>query len=149
MLSPEVRHTNLEKGLTCCVLPRASSATRQSIYDTMPPVGRLASCTGYLRHYHQVVKKKNGCTEFGKTWSAYRKCILNLSGKFDLELRLATNELRHRMKGRARPTLVSCSAYSLTLKMEAICYSETSVDFQRTTRRYIPEDSKKKVKLSL
>jgi hypothetical protein len=24
--------------------------------------------------------------------------------------------------------------------MEAICCSETSVDFQRTTRRYIPED---------
>jgi hypothetical protein len=28
-----------------------------------------------------------------------------------------------------------------TLKMEAICSSETSVDSQRTTRRYIPEDS--------
>jgi hypothetical protein len=34
-------------------------------------------------------------------------------------------------------TLVSSSAYSLTLKMEAIYSSETSVDFQRTT---IPED---------
>jgi hypothetical protein len=34
-------------------------------------------------------------------------------------------------------TLVSCSAYS-TPKMEAICSSETSIDFQRTTRRYIP-----------
>jgi hypothetical protein len=31
---------------------------------------------------------------------------------------------------------VSCSAYSLALKMEATCSSETSVDFQRTTRRY-------------
>jgi hypothetical protein len=38
-------------------------------------------------------------------------------------------------------TLVSCSAYSSTLKMEAICSSETSVYFQRTTRRYIPDDS--------
>jgi hypothetical protein len=37
-------------------------------------------------------------------------------------------------------TQVSCLAYS-TMKMEAICSSETSVDFQRTTRRYIPEDS--------
>jgi hypothetical protein len=37
--------------------------------------------------------------------------------------------------------LVSCSAYSSTLKMEAICSSETSVDFQRNARRYIPEDS--------
>jgi hypothetical protein len=33
------------------------------------------------------------------------------------------------------------SAYSSTLKMEAICSSETSVGFQRTTQRYIPEDS--------
>jgi hypothetical protein len=38
-------------------------------------------------------------------------------------------------------TLVSCSAYYSTLKMEAICSSEASVDFQRTTRCYIPEDS--------
>jgi hypothetical protein len=36
--------------------------------------------------------------------------------------------------------LTSCSAYSLTLKMEATCFSETSVDFQRTIRHYIPED---------
>jgi hypothetical protein len=37
--------------------------------------------------------------------------------------------------------LVSCMAYSSTLKIEVICSSETSVDFQRTTRRYIPEGS--------
>jgi hypothetical protein len=37
-------------------------------------------------------------------------------------------------------TLVSCSAYFSILKMEAICFFETSVDNQRTTRRYIPED---------
>jgi hypothetical protein len=36
-------------------------------------------------------------------------------------------------------TLVSCSAYSSTLKMDATCSFETSVDFQRTTWRYIPE----------
>jgi hypothetical protein len=36
--------------------------------------------------------------------------------------------------------LVSCLAYSLALKMEAICSSETSVNFQRTARCYIPED---------
>jgi hypothetical protein len=33
-----------------------------------------------------------------------------------------------------------CSASSWTLKMEAISSSETSVDFQLTTRSYIPED---------
>jgi hypothetical protein len=37
-------------------------------------------------------------------------------------------------------TLVSCSAYSSDLKMEATCSFETSVGFQRTTRRDIPED---------
>jgi hypothetical protein len=36
-------------------------------------------------------------------------------------------------------TLVSCWAYFLTLTMEA-CSSETSVDFQWTTHRCIPED---------
>jgi hypothetical protein len=37
-------------------------------------------------------------------------------------------------------TLLSCSTYFSTLKMEATCSSRTSIDFQRTTRRYIPED---------
>jgi hypothetical protein len=30
-------------------------------------------------------------------------------------------------------------SYSLTLKMEATCFSETSVDFWRATRRYLQE----------
>jgi hypothetical protein len=38
-------------------------------------------------------------------------------------------------------TLVSSSAYFLALRMEEICSSETSVDFQRNTRSYMPEDS--------
>jgi hypothetical protein len=37
-------------------------------------------------------------------------------------------------------TLVSCTSYSSTLKMEATCSSELSVDFGRTTRRYIPRN---------
>jgi hypothetical protein len=35
---------------------------------------------------------------------------------------------------------VSCSAYSSTLKIESICSSESTVDIQRTTQHYIPED---------
>jgi hypothetical protein len=38
-------------------------------------------------------------------------------------------------------TLVSSSAYASALKMEAIYSSESSVDFQRATLSYIPEDS--------
>jgi hypothetical protein len=36
--------------------------------------------------------------------------------------------------------LVSCLAYSSALKLEATWFSETLVEFQRTTCRYIPED---------
>jgi hypothetical protein len=36
--------------------------------------------------------------------------------------------------------LVLAEINSSTLKMEAICSSETSVATQQTTRRYIPED---------
>jgi hypothetical protein len=36
--------------------------------------------------------------------------------------------------------LVSCSAYSSNLNMEAPCSSEKSVNFQRTTWSYISED---------
>jgi hypothetical protein len=35
--------------------------------------------------------------------------------------------------------LISCLAYASTLKMEAICFSETSVYFYWTIRRYSPE----------
>jgi hypothetical protein len=37
--------------------------------------------------------------------------------------------------------VVSCLGYSSTLKMEVTDSSGTSVDFQRTTQRYIPEDN--------
>jgi hypothetical protein len=37
--------------------------------------------------------------------------------------------------------LVSCLAYSSTLKIEDTYSAETSAEFQRTTQRYIPEDS--------
>jgi hypothetical protein len=36
--------------------------------------------------------------------------------------------------------LFSCLAYYSTFKMEVTCSAGTSVDFQRTTRRFIPED---------
>jgi hypothetical protein len=39
--------------------------------------------------------------------------------------------------------LVSCMAYSSTLKMEAKCSSETSVDFQRTVLSTLNKQSRK------
>jgi hypothetical protein len=44
------------------------------------------------------------------------------------------------MKSCSAFILVSFLVYFSKMKMEATCSSETSVDFQRTTRRYIPED---------
>jgi hypothetical protein len=38
-------------------------------------------------------------------------------------------------------TLVSCWASSSTLKMEEVYSSETSIDFDRTTQLFTPEDS--------
>jgi hypothetical protein len=48
---------------------------------------------------------------------------------------------RYQWESRWQAKLVSCSAYSSTLKMEALCSSETSVDFQRTTWHYTPKDN--------
>jgi hypothetical protein len=45
--------------------------------------------------------------------------------------------------------LFSCSAYSSTLKMESIYSSETSDNFQRTTRRYAPEGGSLKTRKDL
>jgi hypothetical protein len=47
---------------------------------------------------------------------------------------------RTNVKRVAKFMLVSCLAYSSTLKMEAKCSSEESADFQQTTRHYIPEE---------
>jgi hypothetical protein len=47
----------------------------------------------------------------------------------------------HQMcNGASTLMLVFRSVYSSLLKMDATCYSETLADFQRTARRYIPED---------
>jgi hypothetical protein len=42
--------------------------------------------------------------------------------------------------GKQSKRLAEILAYSSTLKMEVTSPSETSGDFQRTTRRYIPKD---------
>jgi hypothetical protein len=46
----------------------------------------------------------------------------------------------YRLHLQGRRLLVLAEIISSTLKMEAICSSETSVETQQTTRRHIPED---------
>jgi hypothetical protein len=84
------------------------------------------------------------------TWDITPSSPLKVNGRFDGKYRVYFRGLRIRRTGNQREsrwqaepafTLVSCSVYSSTLKMEAIYSSETSVDFQRTTLRYIREVS--------
>jgi hypothetical protein len=50
------------------------------------------------------------------------------------------NKARNQHETDTKQSLISCLAYSSNLKIETTCSSEMSVDFQRTKRRYFPED---------
>jgi hypothetical protein len=67
-------------------------------------------------------------------WDITPCSLLKVSRRFGGTFRLAPAELA------ACFALVPFLAKSWTLKMEAICSTETSVEFQRATRRCIPED---------
>jgi hypothetical protein len=75
------------------------------------------------------------CSPLRVNWRFRNTHRLHLQGR-----RISQAKNQHKSRWQAS-MLLSCSAYSSTLKMEAICSSETSVHFQQTTRRYIPEDS--------
>jgi hypothetical protein len=65
------------------------------------------------------------CSPLKLNWHFGETCRLHLQG---------------RRISQARNQRESGSKQRSTLKMEATCSSEMSVDFQRTTRRFIPED---------
>jgi hypothetical protein len=75
---------------------------------------------------------------FGGTWR------IHLQGR-----RIGKARNQHEAGSKESPLLatcfmlVSCLTDSLMLKMEATCYSETSVDFQLSIKHYIPEDTEK------
>jgi hypothetical protein len=96
-----------------------------------PPV-LVAYCLAQWSHQIPVVSLPPTASQWGELRSTlpFPSCFL-YNAKF-LASRLLSLPLAF--------TLVSCSAYS-TLKMEVICSSKTSVEFQWTTRRYISEDS--------
>jgi hypothetical protein len=59
-------------------------------------------------------------------------CRLNLQDR--------RSQARNQRESRWKADQLSCLASSSTLKLEATYSAETSIDFQLTTRRYIPED---------
>jgi hypothetical protein len=76
-------------------------------------------------------------------WDSPFKINWRLGGIYRLNIQGRISRAKFQRESRWQATsftLVSYSAY-LTLKVEPICSSETSVDFQRTTLRYIQEDS--------
>jgi hypothetical protein len=77
------------------------------------------------------------CGPFKVNRSFGGTCRLHLQG-----LRIS-QERNQRESGLCLPpafTLVSCLAYSSTLETEETCSSKMSVDFQRATRRYVPQN---------
>jgi hypothetical protein len=64
----------------------------------------------------------------------------HIASTFSVEKKAKEETSLKQVASRTSFMLVSCLAYFSNLKMEATCSSETSVDFQRTTRRYVPED---------
>jgi hypothetical protein len=80
----------------------------------------------HLSSNHQLINKSSIFLEI-------MQCIpLKVNRRFGGTCGL---HLKHETGSREIFTLVSCLAYYSNLKIEGTCSSETSVDFQRTTRR--------------
>jgi hypothetical protein len=71
-------------------------------------------------------------------WNITPCSPLKVNRRFGETYRLHLQGRRISEKAGGKQT--SYAVYFSTLKMEAICYSVTSLDFQRTTRRYVSED---------
>jgi hypothetical protein len=74
-------------------------------------------------------------------WSFGGTCRLYLQGRRISEAAKQETRTKQVVSWACWFMLVSCLAYSSTLKIEATCSSETWVDCQRTSWRYIPEDN--------
>jgi PIN domain nuclease of toxin-antitoxin system len=85
----------------------------------------------------------------------YKRCVFrwkstNISEKHVVSI-FRVWELAKKETSSTNPgnEVVTCLAYSSNLKLEATCSSETYVDFQQTTRRYIPEDGNRQILVKL
>jgi hypothetical protein len=81
-------------------------------------------------------------------WDVTQCSLLKINSGFEGTYRLhlqgrRISGARNRRENRCPllATYFHARAYSSTLKMEAIYTPETSIDFQRATRRYIPKDT--------
>jgi hypothetical protein len=93
----------------------------------------IRECTGFEEFYLLGYNAVTPCETQPTFWRV--TCRLHLQSR---SISQARNQRESRWQ--AELCLISCLAYASNLKIEATCSSETSVDFERTTRRYIPED---------
>jgi hypothetical protein len=88
----------------------------------------------HAKRFVNVALSKANYIESTIFWDITPCSPLNVSRRFG-----GTHRLQAELCLPPAFTLVSYSAYPSTLKMEAICSSETSADTQRSTWRYTPE----------
>jgi hypothetical protein len=74
------------------------------------------------------------CSLLKARWYFGGTFTLHLQGR---RINQSRNRHESRLTNRVSSIIVTCLTYSLTLKMEAIYSSETSVDCQQATRHYI------------
>jgi hypothetical protein len=101
--------------------------------DKVDEIG--ARLGNFLQSSSDALNRRHGTRVWGIKFQVNRRfggtCHLHLHGRRISQLR---NQLATCF------TLIYCLAYSSTLKIATTRYSETSLDFQRTTRCYTQED---------
>jgi hypothetical protein len=88
----------------------------------------LGNTVGYIKH------QRKACSNFNDIWNDSFIWHCRIWGSHSSVVRWVSND--HLLSRWFLAQLIFS-----TLKMEAVCSSETSFDTQRTTQRYIPEDS--------
>jgi hypothetical protein len=135
----QIIHADFLLGLSTLKMKSiCSSETSVELHRTtkfLPPLslgsGVISTCT-----YTHFDLEGGGC--------AYLRNVFNTNSMNTVQRpKIIVSTMNHHESQKSMPpafTLVSFSAHS-TLKKEAICSSETSVEFECTTRNYIPEYS--------
>jgi hypothetical protein len=110
---------------------------------------RFKNCVKIFRKYFRCLPtsqrvKADEQMLTNSVWQRDMKCVCFTHSAFCLRVAglpyILPWRLSHTLFRNVVEILLGCLTYSSTLKMVETCSSETSVDFQRTTRRYIPKD---------